>query len=41
MKLLMAILMGAILLPLMGCGKKSDVVPPPGYQMPPHKAESK
>lgn len=41
MKIWLIILMGALTAPLVGCGKKSDVVPPPGYQLPPHRAESK
>jgi predicted small lipoprotein YifL len=34
MKIILGVLMAAWLLPLAACGKKSDVIPPPGYQQP-------
>ena len=40
MKACVVILLGALLLPLTACGKKADVVPPPGYKMPPQQSQS-
>jgi hypothetical protein len=41
MKACIVILLGVLLLPFAACGKKADVVPPPGYKLPKSQSEGK